>query len=72
VIGGWLADRFIGRYNAIYGSAMMYFVGASLICAISYNYGPGYDMSISTKEGFLAISLILIAAGMKKKIFLKV
>lgn len=66
MIGGWLADRFIGRYNAIYGSAMLYFVGATLLCAVSYNYGPNYAMNITAKEGFLAVSLIFIAAGMLK------
>uniref|UniRef100_A0A6P8I6K6 Solute carrier family 15 member 4-like n=1 Tax=Actinia tenebrosa TaxID=6105 RepID=A0A6P8I6K6_ACTTE len=63
VIGGWLADRFMGRFNAIYGSSMLYFVGVSLLCAVSYNYGPTYGMNITAKEGFLAIAMILIAAG---------
>ncbi|KAL9978920.1 hypothetical protein ACROYT_G016504 [Oculina patagonica] len=61
VIGGWLADTIIGRYNAIYGCSLLYIVGTVLLTATTYNYPSAYALSMSSKEGFLAVSLILIA-----------
>ncbi|XP_078366337.1 solute carrier family 15 member 4-like [Oculina patagonica] len=61
IIGGWLADTKIGRYNAIYGCSLLYIVGTILLTTITYNYPPAYALSMAIKEGFLAVSLILIA-----------
>ena len=61
IIGGWLADTLIGRYNTIYGCSLLYVVGTALLTVTTYNYPPAYALSISGKEGFLAVSLILIA-----------
>ena len=61
IIGGWLADRLIGRYNAIYGCSLLYVAGIALLTATTYNYPAAYALSISSKERFLAVSLIFIA-----------
>ena len=63
IYGGWIADVKLGRYNAIFGSALLYIVGTIALTLATYQYPPGYAMSISCKEGFLAVSLILIAIG---------
>lgn len=63
VIGGWLADTLTGRYNAIYGSSLLYIVGTVLLTATSYNYPRAYALSIPSKGAFLTVSLILIAIG---------
>ena len=51
----------IGRYNTIYGCSLLYVVGTALLTATTYNYPAAYALSTSGKEGFLAVSLILIA-----------
>ena len=53
----------IGRFNAIYGGSLFYILGTTLLVATTYNYPAAYALSISAKEGFLALSLILIAIG---------
>ena len=63
VIGGWLADTFLGRYNTIYGCSLFYVVGTALLTATTYSFPAGYALSVESKEGFLAVSLILIAIG---------
>ena len=63
LIGGWLADTKIGRFNTIYGSSLLYVLGTILLTAITYNYPDAYALSMSSKEAFLALSLILIAIG---------
>ena len=35
MIGGWIADSFCGRYNTIYGSSLLYFVGTFLIIVVA-------------------------------------
>ena len=61
IIGGWLADTITGRYNAIYGSSLLYIVGTVLLTATTYNYPGAYALSISSKGALLALSLVLIA-----------
>ena len=63
VIGGWFADVLLGRYNTIYGCSLLYTVGIILLTATTYSYLPAYSLSMSSKEGFLGVSLILIAIG---------
>ena len=63
VIGGWFADVLLGRYNTIYGCSLLYTVGTILLTATTYSYPPAYGLSMSSKEGFLGVSLILIAIG---------
>ena len=53
----------IGRYNSIFGCSLIYVLGTILLTATTYHYPAAYALSISRKEGFLAVSLILIAMG---------
>jgi len=61
LIGGWLADTLLGRYNTIYGCSLLYMVGTILLTATTYSYPPAYALSMSSKEGFLVVSRILFA-----------
>ena len=47
----------------MYGCSLFYILGTILLSAITYSYPPAYAQPISRKEGFLAVSLILIAMG---------
>ena len=38
-------------------------VGTILLTATTYSYPPAYALNMSSKEGFLGVSLILIAIG---------
>lgn len=38
IIGGWLADSICGRFNAIYGSLLVYVVGALLLPVTACNF----------------------------------
>jgi len=53
----------IGRYNTIFGCSLLYIVGTILLTATTYKYPAPYTLSMSSKEGFLALSLIVIAIG---------
>ena len=63
LIGGLLADTLLGRYNTIYGCSLLYTVGTILLTATTYSYPLAYAPSMLSKEGFLGVSLILIAIG---------
>lgn len=63
VIGGWIADTLLGRYNTIFGSSLLYVVGTVVLTLTTYNYPSAYALNTSHKEGFLAVSLILISIG---------
>lgn len=63
VIGGWIADTFMGRYNTIYGGSLLYLVGTILLAAVTFNYGDVHKLGTGSKEGFLGISLLLISVG---------
>ena len=63
LIGGFLADILLGRYNTIYGCSLLDTVGTILLTATTYSYPLAYAPSMSSKEGFLGVPLILIAIG---------
>lgn len=63
VIGGWIADTFLGHYNTIYGGSLLYLVGTILLAAVTFNYGDVHKLGTGSKEGFLGISLLLISVG---------
>ena len=63
MIGGWIADTFLGRYNTIYGGSLLYLVGTILLAAVTFNYGDVHKLGTGSKEGFLGISLLLISVG---------
>ena len=53
----------LGRYNAVFGSALLYIVETIALTLAAYHYPTHYTMSIPSKKGFLAVSLILNAIG---------
>lgn len=63
VIGGWIADTFLGRYNTIFGSSLLYLVGTIILAVVTFNYGATYGLSTRSKEAFLGISLLLVSVG---------
>lgn len=63
MIGGWIADTFLGRYNTIFGSSLLYLVGTIILAVVTFNYGATYGLSTRSKEAFLGISLLLISVG---------
>lgn len=73
VIGGWLVDIVMGRYNVIYGSFLFYIVGIVFFIVIFYNYLKVYVLSILSKGVFLIVLFILIViviGGIKVNVFL--
>ena len=58
-----MADTFLGRYNTIYGSSLLYVVGAIVLGAATFDYGAIYGLSTGSKEAFLGIALLLISVG---------
>lgn len=60
LLGGWLADTHMGRYNTIFGSSLLYTIGALLMLAVSKD-----DVSYNrtAKLVYFAIALITIAFG---------
>ncbi|KAJ7372465.1 hypothetical protein OS493_018972 [Desmophyllum pertusum] len=56
-------DTFLGRYNTIYGSSLLYVVGTIVLGAATFDYGASYGLTTGSKEAFLGISLLLISVG---------
>ncbi|XP_072051178.1 solute carrier family 15 member 4-like [Amphiura filiformis] len=63
LFGGWLADSVAGKFNTIYGSLLIYVIGATLLPVISIDFGSGYKLSDSAKQGYYMFALITIAIG---------
>ncbi|XP_071829540.1 solute carrier family 15 member 4-like [Apostichopus japonicus] len=61
LFGGYIADTIAGRFNTIYGSALLYLVGTALLPAISYEYEQGFEGP--AKLAYFAIALFLVAIG---------
>ncbi|PIK49803.1 putative solute carrier family 15 member 4-like [Apostichopus japonicus] len=61
LFGGYIADTIAGRFNTIYGSALLYLVGTALLPAISYEYKQ--DLEEPAKRAYFAIALFLVAIG---------
>lgn len=62
LFGSWIADSLAGKFNAIYGSCLCYFVGACLIPVVAYD-GDLFTLTMNVKCIFFAISLFLISIG---------
>ncbi|XP_067054797.1 solute carrier family 15 member 4-like [Acropora muricata] len=58
LLGGWLADTHLGRYNTIFGSSLLYIIGAILMLPVSYE-----DISYSetARMLFFAVALTILA-----------
>ncbi|XP_077999201.1 solute carrier family 15 member 4-like [Glandiceps talaboti] len=67
VFGGFIADSIAGKFNTIYGSALIYFAGASLLPVVSIEFleitGGEYVLTVEQKRIFYLIGLTLIAIG---------
>ena len=57
-----MADTYLGRFNTIYGSSLIYFVGSCVLAASTYDYYKhGLTVSLSSRGVYFVLSLILIA-----------
>ena len=58
LLGGWLADTHLGRYNTIFGSSLLYVIGAVLMLPVSFE-----DISYSETARllFFAVALTILA-----------
>ncbi|XP_063969040.1 solute carrier family 15 member 4-like [Lytechinus pictus] len=67
IFGGWVADSIAGKYNTIFGSLLIYFVGAVTLPLISIYYediGDGnVGLTNSQKQGFFVFGLLLVSMG---------
>ncbi len=67
LFGGWIADSIAGKFNTLYGSVLIYFVGTALLPVVAYkfkeNLGPEYEVSNTVRYVFFAISLIFVSFG---------
>ncbi|XP_076460129.1 solute carrier family 15 member 4-like [Babylonia areolata] len=68
IIGGYIADAHIGRFNAIYGSALIYFAGLFLLpcAALDFQQFFGddkYVLNVGWRRVFFLAGLALVAVG---------
>ncbi|XP_029189147.2 solute carrier family 15 member 4-like [Acropora millepora] len=62
LLGGWLSDTYLGRYNTIFGFLLLYIIGAVLMLPVSYE-----DISYSKTARLLlfaaALTILAFATG---------
>ena len=68
IIGGWVADSISGKYNAIYGSALIYLVGTALLPLVALPYAKYSDddklgLNYQAKAIYFLFALIFISVG---------
>ena len=67
IFGGWLADSVSGKYNTLFGSILIYFVGTALLPAVAYDYskhiGAKYELNEAGKWLFIILSMLFISIG---------
>ncbi|XP_078366305.1 solute carrier family 15 member 4-like isoform X2 [Oculina patagonica] len=70
LLGGWLADTYMGRFNTIYASSLLYVVGTLLLAAVSMRDDMVKQLfnvkSIHNKTMrlvYFVLSLVMIAFG---------
>ena len=72
VIGGWLADSYMSRFNVIYSSSLIYLVGTILLSAVSLTddlyhsyFGGTHFLETQTKarQVYFGIALFFLALG---------
>ena len=61
LLGGYLADAYLGQYNVIYASGLIYIVGVVAIFSITVPYGSPF--SNGAKTVFYLLGLLMVAAG---------
>ena len=62
VLGGWLADTHLGRYNTIFGSSLLYLIGAVLMLPVSYE-DSGYSERARLLFFATALTTLAFATG---------
>ena len=60
MLGGWLADTHMGRYNSIFSSSLLYVVGAVLMLPVS---NDDIAQNNTARLVYFAIALVAIAFG---------
>lgn len=71
MVGGWLADSYMGRFNVIYSSSLIYLVGTILLSAVSltddlyskYFGGSKFLENTHARLVYFAIALFFLALG---------
>lgn len=69
MIGGWLADAYLGRYNTIYGSSLLYVAGTIVLTAVSFKdtetlkLWPDAPHSHTLRRLYFLFALVMIAFG---------
>ncbi|PFX24403.1 Solute carrier family 15 member 4 [Stylophora pistillata] len=66
LLGGWLADTYLGRFNTIFGSALLYFAGVVLLAAVSIPddlLGAEFDATARTVYFVVALGIISFCTG---------
>ena len=66
LLGEWLADTYFGRFNTIYGSSLLYFVGVVLLAAASIPddlLGVEFDETARTVYFIVALGIIAFCTG---------
>ncbi|XP_002739447.1 solute carrier family 15 member 4-like [Saccoglossus kowalevskii] len=67
IFGGFVADSISGKFNAIYGSALAYFIGAALLPVVAIDFmnltDSAYELTVVQKRFFYFIALLLVSIG---------
>ena len=63
LLGGLLADVRLGRFNTIFGAALLYILGTAFLCASTHEYNSRDAFPDKAKETLLVLALLLIALG---------
>lgn len=60
LLGGWVADTYMGKYNAIYASSLLYLTGALLMLPVS---NDEIAHNKTTRLVYFGLSLVMISVG---------
>ncbi|XP_058959823.2 solute carrier family 15 member 4 [Pocillopora verrucosa] len=69
LLGGWLADTYLGRFNTIYGSSLLYVVGTLLLAVVSLKnetlkkLGKNAAHDRTARLVYFVLALVMIAFG---------
>ena len=67
IFGGWVADSVAGKYNTLYGSILIYFLGTALLPVVAYDYskniGASYDLHETGRWLCFSVSMLFISIG---------
>ena len=70
LLGGWLADTYMGRFNTIYGSLLLYVVGTLLLAVVSLKndmlkelLGRNAAHDKAARLVYFVLALVMIAFG---------